>query len=319
MALKLYLLIFIFQFSLSMNAQRGFVIDHRNTDLSKIPVKYIEEGKKKLKIQYFRRSHGSHLDVGGMAALRRYSDEYSKLYAYNPKGTNGELLFSASWQSLDFENDKWVKITRDFLDNPANSQINVVMWAWSSYLYKADADQYIKDMEALIADYGPGGTFVKNRKRKTPVVFIFQTGCSQSSAERNKELYTKNQKIREHCKKNNRILFDFNDIECYDPDGNYFGDGSPDGKYLGKNLLGDDLNYKTPGGRANWGIQWIQKNKDSELAKLSDDNICIKCEHSMGVHEGETKANSRLHCVLKGRAAWWMWAKLAGWNDASIK
>ncbi len=316
--MKTLMLLAIFCMTTILSAQRGFIIDHRNTDLSKIPAQYINEAKKKLKIQYFRRSHGSHIDFGGMAALKRYSKNYEKLYGYNPTGANGDLFLSTTWQSLDFENDKWVAITRGFLDNPANAQINVVMWAWSSYLYKADADQYLKDMETLIGEYGQGGSKVKSGKRKTPVLFIFQTGCSQSSDDRNKILYLDNQKIREHCKKNNRVLFDFNDIECYNPDGEYFGDGSADGAYTGKFLLNDDLSYKTKGGRANWGIDWIKKNPDTELAKLSSDDICVKCEHSMGVHEGETKDNSRIHCVLKGQAAWWMWAKLAGWNDASV-
>lgn len=300
-----------------MSAQNGFVIDHRHTDISKIPIKYIQLAKQKLKIHYFRRSHGSHIDVGGMAALKRYSVDYAYKFAYNPTGANGELYLSNKWYSLDFENDKWVKITRDFLDDPANAQINVLMWAWSSYLYKSDVDKYLVDMEALIADYGPNGTKIKAGKRTVPVIFIFQTACNQVQVERNKELYLKNQKIREHCKKHNRILFDFNDIECYNPDGEYFGDGSPDGSYSGKNLLGDDLSYKSSGGRANWGIQWMKKNPNAELTKLAADKICVTCEHSMGFHEGETKDNSRIHCVLKGGAAWWMFAKLAGWDEKS--
>ncbi len=33
-----------------------------------------------------------------------------------------------------------------------------------------------------------------------------------------------NELIRQHCIDNDRILFDFADIEAYDPDGNYFWD-----------------------------------------------------------------------------------------------
>ncbi|NJO91365.1 MAG: hypothetical protein HC831_22185, partial [Chloroflexia bacterium] len=85
--------------------------------------------------------------------------------------------------------------------------------------------------------------------------------------------------------------------------------------YSGDRMLNDDCSYKqVTGDRGNWGIEWNNANSGSELAQLSADNICVTCEHSMGTHEGETKDNSRLHCVLKGVAAWLLWAKLAGWT-----
>ena len=87
-------------------------------------------------------------------------------------------------------------------------------------------------------------------------------------------------------------------------------------------MLNDDISYLSDStntsiyaGRGNWGIEWMNRNPNADLTKLSADNICDICEHSMGTYEGETKDNSRLHCVLKGLAAWWMWAVLAGWTD----
>jgi len=177
-------------------------------------------------------------------------------------------------------------------------------------------------MEAFIADYGPNGTKIQDGTRTVPVAFIFQTACSQKSDAANQIVYEQNQQIRRHCFDKGRMLFDFNDLECYDPDGNYYGDGNPDGSYTDIRKLNDDLAYISDStntsiytGRGNWGIEWTNRNPDSELTKLAADNICDVCEHSMGTYEGETKDNSRLHCVLKGRAAWWMWAVLAGWDE----
>ena len=80
---------------------QGYFIDHRHTDLSQIPESYINKAKEELKIRYFRRSHGSHIDVGGMAALRRYSTTYQNLYAYDDAVASGSLFFTTKWYSLD--------------------------------------------------------------------------------------------------------------------------------------------------------------------------------------------------------------------------
>jgi hypothetical protein len=158
-----------------------------------------------------------------------------------------------------------------------------------------------------------------------PVTFVFQTACGSRSIERNPVIFAGNNIIREHCIKSNRVLFDFNDLECYNPDGAYFGDADQNGNYTNVRRLNDDLAYlsSNPGGSVhngcrNWGIDWNNANPDNELAKLSANAICTSCSHSQGLVEGESKDNSRLHCVLKGRAAWWLWAKIAGWKDNSL-
>jgi hypothetical protein len=328
-------LYFIFFFIVPICAQQGFVVDHNHTDLSQIPNEWINAAKTNLKIRYFRRSHGSQIDKGGMSALTNYSAEYNSKYAFSKldaaKNNNDVLYLSTQasneWNSLDFENDTWVAITRNYLDDVANADINVIMWAWSSDFWECSATQYVNDMEMLIGEYGPGGSKILSGERTVPVTFVFQTACGQQSSERNRLVYAGNQIIREHCSSYNRILFDFRDLENYDPDGNYYGDGNPDGTYTSIRMLGDDLSYESDStntsyenGRGNWGLEWMNRNPSSELTALANNNICQECAHSDRL-ESNNEDNSRLHCVLKGKAAWWLWARLAGWlqeKDATI-
>ena len=304
--LLLFLVIAEFTFS-----QNGFVVDHRHTDLSQIPDEYITAAKQNLKIRYFRRSHGSQLDVGGMTALALYTGGTSSKYIFSKTGASGSLFLSTQgsteWNSLDFENATWVSITRNYLDDAANAAINVVMWAWSSNFYQCSATQYVNDMEMLISEYGPGGS----KNRAVPVTFIFQTACGQKSGERNQLVFNGNKVIRDHCNTHGRILFDFNDLECYNPDGQYFGDADESGNYTSARLLADDLSYKSGSSRGNWGIEWVSANSSTDFAKMSGPTYCAVCEHSDGK---DNSMDARINCVLKGHAAWWMWAVLAGWD-----
>ncbi|MCK7489814.1 MAG: hypothetical protein MZU79_06005 [Anaerotruncus sp.] len=98
--------------------------------------------------------------------------------------------------------------------------------------------------------------------------------------------------IRDYCVANNKILYDFYDIECYDPDGNYYGNKPPD----------DALNYDSNGDGvrdSNWGTIWQNANPGKWFA----------CESP---HSQPITAN------MKAYAAWWLWARLAGGTAAKI-
>jgi uncharacterized protein YjdB len=183
------------------------------------------------------------------------------------------------------------------------------MWAWCD-IREMDVDQYLADMEMLIARYGPGGT----EERENPVTFVFMNAHTYPYVDYGEEVYNSNMQIREYCEEHDHWFYDFYDLECFDPDENYFGDGTPErGPWNGDKRLRWDMSYDLEeGGRGNWGIEWMNANPGTELTELSADDICTHCAHSNG--EGGDN-NSRLHCVLKGQAAWWLWASLAGWQE----
>ena len=147
----------------------------------------------------------------------------------------------------------------------------------------------IDNMEKLVAEF-------------PDVTFVFMTGHAEGQGEdlTPDGVHYNNELIRRHCEENGRWLFDFADIEAYDPDGTYFWDRG----------MRDNLDYT--GG--NWAVEWIAANPTAELTQLTTgDGVagyggCTSCAHSAVPPE------ATLNCVLKARAAWWLWARLAGWT-----
>jgi hypothetical protein len=100
--------------------------------------------------------------------------------------------------------------------------------------------------------------------------------------------YMRAKQIRDFCAANDKILYDFADIESWDPDGNWYGD----------KLVDDACNYDSNGDGTtdrNWAVDW------------------------QNAHPGEwyncDSAHSQpLNANLKAYAAWHLWARLAGWD-----
>jgi len=121
------------------------------------------------------------------------------------------------------------------------------------------------------------------------VTFIYMTGHLDGTGLTG-NLHIRNEQIRDYCIANGKVLYDFADIETYDPDGTYFGDKLPD----------DNCDYDFDGATprnedGNWAIEWQNA-------------------HTMDVDWYNcTAAHSQpLNGNLKAYGAWWMWARLAG-------
>lgn len=256
------------------------IVDHASIDLAAIPAAYINQAKETLHIAYGHTSHGSQLTTG-MAGLVTWEGD---LYAFNSGGAGGALDFrdfNGNFGGLGVANDlgnpdrtAWESATRAFLNQ--NPDINVIIWSWCGQVdgSASDIQLYLGLMDGLEDDY-------------PDVRFVYMTGHTDG-APLTGNVPARNQQIRDYCLANNKILYDFADIESYNPDGAYFGD----------KLVNDACDYDSDGNGTrdrNWAVDW------------------------QNAHPGEwyncSSAHSQpLNANMKAYAAWALWARLAGWD-----
>ncbi|MDQ1297204.1 MAG: hypothetical protein QG611_1184, partial [Bacteroidota bacterium] len=244
---KIYILFFVSLIS-ALASSQAIIINHNCVQIKQIPESAILEAKQKLHIAYGHTSHGSQLTDGmsGLVAFMNGLGYQNNLYAWNNGGTTGALDLHdyAMGGDVGYYPD-WVNNTRTYLGTPdagtgrgtgANSDVNVIIWSWcgqvtSTYTSGLLNTNYLNPMSQLETDY-PG------------IKFIYMTGHLDHSADASNK--AANQAIRDFCTTNNKILFDFADIESYNPDKTYF------------QYAGDDCSYYSSTGtlQGNWATEW---------------------------------------------------------------
>ncbi|MBT8341439.1 MAG: DNRLRE domain-containing protein [Desulfatitalea sp.] len=263
----------------------AIIANHASTDIHMIPQSAIEDAKASLIIAYGHTSHGSQITSGmsGLVGFMNGLGYPEDLYAYNSSGSGGALClrdnpFSGASDLGNPDRTAWNSATRAYLN--AHPEVNVVIWSWCGQVSDAtetDINTYLSLMNALEIDY-------------PSVQFVYMTGHLDGSGLTG-NLHLRNEQIRDFCMANNKILFDFADIESYDP-----------GRLVNYNVLlaNDACDYDGDynGTReSNWAIDWQNTHT------LDVDWYSCASAHSQP-----------LNANLKAYAAWWLWVRLAGWN-----
>jgi hypothetical protein len=263
---------------LGTTAMRDSVVtaNHSTARLSVIPEQWILKARSSLHIAYGHTSHGSQL-VYGMSGLVTY---ISNLYAFNSTGSGGALElrdnpFSTASDLGAPDRTAWEHATRTYLTS--HPEINVIIWAWCGQVSTAtevDITTYLALMSGLEHDF-------------PNVSFVYMTGHLDGTGTSG-NLYKRNEQIREYVRANKKILFDFADIESYNPDGVSFVDKNAN----------DNCDYDSDGNGSldrNWATDWQAAHPGQWYA----------CD---AAHSQPLNGN------LKAYAAWWLWARLAGWD-----
>ena len=262
------------------------LIDHRDVDVTQLTPAQIERAKASLHIAYGHTSHGSQL-TEGMSGLVGFANGGGKglalpenAFAWNDGGTDGALDLHdyAMCNDVGYYPD-WVGCTSNYLDDAANSNVNVIVWSWCGQMddkYAAGTltNEYLAPMAAFERDY-------------PHVAFVYMTGHVDIWDDANNKAAC--EAIRAWCSVSNRILYDFNDVEHHDPDGTYF------------EFVNDDCGvYDGAGGSAtgNWATAW-------------------QASHAEGVdwYTCGSQHSEPLNANQKAYAAWALWCRLGADRD----
>ena len=260
-------------------AQQAIIIDHKCTHAGAIPQYWLDQAKL-LTFHYAHTSHGSQIP-SGLAILESQHSQFS--YAIRESSSEGLPAAETppALRIYDGNPPETYIEPNDYWDGDAGKsrtravaatgRYNFSMWSWcgqQSSNSQATTQAYLNTLAQFETEY-------------PAMRFIYMTGHTDGSGETG-TLNLRNNQVRDYCRANGKILFDFADIESYDPDGNY---------YLNRGV-NDNCDYS--GG--NWATQWCAAHPGDELC------ASCSCAHSQS-----------LNCNVKARAFWWMMARLAGW------
>lgn len=271
---------------------QGIIADHTRTNLNAVPATAIQQAKQTLHIAYGHTSHGSQVTDGmsGLVAFMnaKQADAFpDNLFTLNNGGSGGALDyrdFYGNFGGVGIADDlgapnrtAWASATRTYLQ--ANPQVNVIMWSWCGQVdgSQAEIQQYLTLMSGLETEF-------------PNVRFIYMTGHLNGGGATG-NVNVRNNQIRDYCRTNNKALFDFADIESYDPDGlvNYM-----------ELMANDNCDYVLNGQSRNWATEWQNSHVQNT------DWYNCGAAHSQA-----------LNANRKAYAIWWLFARIAGWTPVT--
>ena len=205
----LFILMALLGFMINSNSQT-ILIDHNCTDISQIPLSEINSVQDNIKWHYAHTAHGEQI-VCGLDELEANQSDYAVEIGYSTlPNVPDELCVFDGQEGFTYINpqDYWssaygLQYTHDVLDNNPSINVSGFMWCIELEEYSAaQVDHYFSAMALLEADY-PG------------VTFVYFTGNAQADGAAGNNRHLRNEQIRDYCAVNDKVLYDFADIDCW--------------------------------------------------------------------------------------------------------
>lgn len=189
---------------------QGIVIDHTAVEqFESIPQEWIVKAKNQFKFHYQHRSHGNQI-VRGADRIATSLYAIARTEESLPDDSDALNMYEDSFPA---ESEYWAGDPPTIPALEKYPGINLSMWTWCTELFRkpqSQMDNYFNGMEEL-------------EKKYPNVKFIYMTGNAQSwhghhtytSDSEGYNSFLDNEIIRTYCRENNKILFDFGDIDAW--------------------------------------------------------------------------------------------------------
>ena len=251
----------------SWDGDGPLIIDHTQTDFSMLPTYRIEAVKSNIKYHYAHTSHGSQLTAGiDLIEVSNPLYAYTLSILYLPDDPEALCILDGQIYTAGVSSDEYWRTsggmndTRNVLDLYPN--INVSMWSWCTelnYFPEEEVIAYLDSISTLEAEY-------------PQVTFVYMTGNAQVGGTMGYNRHLRNELIRQYCRDNNKVLYDFAELD-------------------------------------SWWYNPATQEWEHYTYEYDGHTIHIQHPQFDGEEAGHTTYES---CEQKGRALWWLLTRIEG-------